>query len=315
MKKSLLNISIIAAVAAVSIFVGRNMGDTAPVIVKDAPVVNTEQVASSANGILEIADMPTQIKVAQQNGIEIIKNFKIDNGYTVWIVKNRSNYNAWYSDESGYVFVGAYLDPAGKNLTAQYLEQYAPKDTQTALIETAEYIGTVKEGEVAKSKPVYVFYEPHCGYCSAFHAAAQPYIDAGADVRWIPLAFLKNPPGDATSYEILSRIMDAPDPLAELDKHEAMKAANGGRGGLTKTVDPDADLFRMSEKNSTVFSELGFTGTPALAYVNDAGRIELVKGMPQMRDLPGIFGMERMDSDDRRLTRFRALPTVYPAKK
>lgn len=311
MKKSLLNIAIIGAVAAASVFIGRSMVDTSQESVVGGSAVVAPASESSAS---DIADMPSQIKVAQQNGIEIIKHFEIDNGYKVWIVKNRTNYNAWYSDESGYVFVGAYLDPAGTNLTAKYLEEYAPKDTQTALLESSEYISTVKEGEVAKSKPVYVFYEPHCGYCSAFHAAAQPYIDAGADVRWIPLAFLKSKPGDATSYELLARIMDSPDPLAELDKHEEIKAANGGRGGLTKTVEPDADLFRMSEKNSTIFAEVGFSGTPAVAYVNDSGRIELIKGMPQMRDLPGMFGMERMDSDDRRLTQFRALPSVYPAK-
>ncbi len=307
MKKSLLNVAIIGVVAAASVFIGRSM--------VDAPVVESAEVSvKSESGALDIADMPSQIKIAQQNGIEIIKHFEIDNGYKVWIVKNRTNYNAWYSDESGYVFVGAYLDPAGTNLTAQYLEEYAPKDTQTALLESSEYISTVKEGEVAKSKPVYVFYEPHCGYCSAFHAAAQPYIDAGAEVRWIPLAFLKSKPGDATSYELLARIMDAPDPLAELNKHEKIKAENGGRGGLTKTVEPDADLFRMSEKNSSIFADVGFSGTPAVAYVNDGGRIELIKGMPQMSDLPGIFGMKRMDSSDRRLSQFRALPSVYPAK-
>lgn len=280
---------------------------------------NTSAPAAPKSSVLEDQvlgsdEMPTQIKVAQQNGIEIIKSFKIDNGYTVWVVKNRTNFNVWYSDEAGYVFVGAYLDPAGKNLTAEYLKDHAPKDAQTALLESSEYIGTIKEGEVAQSKPVYVFYEPHCGYCSAFHAAAQPYIEAGADVRWIPLAFLRSQPGEATSYELLARIMDAPDPLAELDKLEAIKAKNGGRGGFAKTVEPDTELFRMTEKNSSIFAEVGFTGTPAVAYVTDSGRIELVKGMPSMRDLPEIFGMPRMDSSDRRLSQFKALPSVYPAK-
>jgi len=257
---------------------------------------------------------PTSIKVAQQNGIELIKHFKVDSGLDGWLVKNRKGYNIWYSDEAGYVFVGAYLDPAGNNLTAKYLDELAPKPDFKGILSRATYVSTTPNA--TSKRPMYVFYEPHCGFCSAFHAAIKPYVEAGAEIRWVPVAFLRPQAkgGVPSSYELLAKILKSSEPLTIIDAHEDSKSANGGAGGLTTGVQPDSEVFKTAEINSSVMNELGFSGTPAVAYVDEKGSVKLVKGFPKMGQLATMLGMKRMDSADGRLGRFGAEPAKYPAK-
>lgn len=269
---------------------------------------------SFASSAADINNPPTSIQVAQKNGIELLKHFNTDMGLDGWLVKNRSGYNIWYSNDIGYVFVGALLDPAGSNLTARYLEQLAPKPEYDKMLDRLEYVST--QPEASSERPVYVFYEPHCGFCSAFHAAAKPYIDNGAEVRWVPVAFLRPQAqgGKPSSYELVSKILNSSDPLAIIDAHEKSKAITGGASGLTEGMAPNAKTFEVTEKNNAVMKELGFSGTPAVVYFDEKGKVKLKKGFPAMAELPGIFGMKRMDSSDGRLSRFQALPSQYPAK-
>lgn len=273
-----------------------------------ALVVNATASAAS------LENPPTSIRIAAQNGIELMEHFETETGLDGWLVKNRTGYNIWFSDEVGYVFVGAYLDPAGNNLTAKYLDEKAPKPDYEGMLSEVEYVSTQPDNP--SERPVYVFYEPHCGFCSAFHAAAEPYVNMGAEVRWIPVAFLKpkSAPGKPSSYELVSKMMNSSDPLAIIDAHEKSKALTGGRAGLSEGSQPTAEIFALAEKNSKIMNELGFTGTPAVVYTDTRGKIQLVKGFPKMEQLPAIFGMERMDSGDGRLARFGAEPTSFPVK-
>lgn len=266
-----------------------------------------------ASSAADLSNPPTSIKLAQQNGIELLEHFKTPNDMDGWLVKNKSGYNIWYSDEIGYVYVGAFLDPAGTNLTAKYLKEKAPKTDYSAILDRLTTINTTVE---PTDNPVFVFYEPHCGYCSAVHAAIKPYVDRGAEVRWIPVAFLKaqSSPGVPSSFELIAGMLKSDDPLQVLEQHEALKAAAGGRGGLTSGLAPDAEVFRAAEVNSQVMKELGFGGTPALVYFDETGELNKSKGFPAMPDLPKIFRMERQDSSDGRLARFQANPTAYPVK-
>ena len=131
-------------------------------------------------------------------------------------------------------------------------------------------------------------------------------------MRWVPLSFLRVKEGMPSGYEILGRILKSDDPLAELDKHEQLKAQSGGRAGLPEGLKPDASIFKVTEKNGQIFRQLGFQGTPAIAYIKDNGRVELIKGIPKMSELPGLFGMDRQDSSDGRLMRIGAQPSMYP---
>jgi thiol:disulfide interchange protein DsbG len=264
--------------------------------------------------VSQLDNMPTSIKIAQQNGIKVIKHFTVDSGLDGWLVKNKKGYNIWFSDKVGYVFVGAYLDPAGNNLTAKYLEELAPKPDYNGTLARSTYVSTSPDSP--SKRPMYVFYEPHCGYCSAFHAAVQPYIDNGAEVRWIPVAFLRPQAKDGkpSSYELVAKILKSSDPLAIIDAHENSKSTNGGAGGLLEGTPADAEIFKIAEENSSVMNELGFSGTPAIAYVDAKGETKLIKGFPKLAQLPTLFGMTRLDSSDGRLGRFEANPVKYPVK-
>lgn len=258
------------------------------------------------------SSMPPSIKTAEQNGIKVIEQFKAENGLDAWLVKNRSGYNVWYSDDKGYVHVGALLDPNGNNLTARYLDEKAPKPNYMSLLDDLTVVSTQPDNP--SKRPVFVFYEPHCGFCSAFHAAAKPYVDAGAEVRWVPVAFLRSPDGMPTSHELIAKIMGSDNPNEVIEQHEYEKALSAGQRGLAQGSKPDSSTYAVTEKNSEIMNELGFSGTPAIAFVDGSGNVQLIKGFPEMSQLPNIFGMERMDSADRRLSRFKAQPTQYPVK-
>ncbi len=269
---------------------------------------------SGAASAYTLDNPPASIKKAEQNGIKLIEQFDAANGWDGWLVKNRSGYNIWYSDDAGYVFVGALLDPNGNNLTAGYLDKKAPKPDYKALLESATYIST--QPDKPSTHPVYVFYEPHCGYCSAFHAAAAPYVKNGADVRWVPVAFLRrdSAPGTPSSMELVAKILKSSDPLAVIEAHEHAKAISGGRQGLSEGAAPDASVNEIANKNSVIMNEMGFQGTPAIAYIDENGEVKIKKGIPSMAELATIMEMDRMDSADGRLGNFGAKPNLYPVK-
>ena len=258
------------------------------------------------------AEKPVTIQTAEKNGIKVLEQFPTPNNMTGWLVKNKSGYNVWYSDKEGYVFVGAFISPTGENLTATYLDQKAPKPDVKGMIESTTYVST--HPDKPSAKPVYVFYEPHCGFCSMFHAAAEPYIAAGAEVRWVPVAFLapQGSPGKPSSAEMVAAILSGADQNAVIEKHESMKAATGKGMSVGGQVTPE--VIATIQHNGQVMNDLGITGTPAMVYVDEKGVYQVVKGFPTLDKMPDLFHMKRMDSSDSRLGRFGADPASYPAK-
>lgn len=108
--------------------------------------------------------------------------------------------------------------------------------------------------------------------------------------------------------------MYSSNPNSIIEEHKKIKAASGGQRGLAQGATTNEIIYTLTEKNSQIMNELGFTGTPAVAFVDGSGNVQLIKGFPEMRQLPSIFGMERMDSSDSRLNSFGAQPEQFPVK-
>jgi len=260
---------------------------------------------------------PEAIKVAQMNGIELIERFDTPLEYDGWVVKNKRDYNIWYSNKAGYVFVGALLDPEGVNLTAKFYSEKVPKKDFKSILDGLTVIKANPEAN--SDMPIYVFYEPFCGFCSVIHVQLQNYIDRGADVRWVPVAFLrkqqhKSKDGIATSEELVARMLGSANPLEVMLGHEADKEKQGGRGGLTVGVKPTAELYAKMKFNSEVMRDFGFTGTPATFYIDKDGDLKKLRGAKLLDKWPSLFGLKRMDSADKRLKSFNAKPLDYPVK-
>jgi thiol:disulfide interchange protein DsbG len=281
-------------------------------ILESPTIVKASQPLPSAS----LENPPEAIKIAQMNGIELIERFDTPLEYDGWVVKNKRDYNIWYSNKAGYVFVGALLDPEGINLTAQFYSEKVPKKDHNAIFDG---LTVIKANPDANSDmPIYVFYEPFCGYCSVIHVQLQSYIDRGADVRWVPVAFLrkqqhKAKDGIATSEELVARMLGSANPLEVMLAHESDKEKQGGRGGLTVGVKPTEDLYAKMRFNSEVMRDFGFTGTPATFYIDKDGELKKLRGAKLLDKWSDLFGLKRMDSDDKRLSGF-SKPLDYPVK-
>lgn len=257
--------------------------------------------------------VPTVLQQAvEKQGVTVLKQFDAGNGITGFVVEQKDQFQIFYSDASGNTFGGPMYADNGVNLTAAHYQQHVPRINVRELLEETRYIST--QPNKPSERPVYVFYEPYCGYCSSFYAAAEPYVRAGAEVRWIPVAFLvpQSAPGKPSSMELFAEIIHSPTPLDALHRYEMFRAGAKSRQPL-KGFQPNGLDIDIARDNQRIMNRLGFKGTPAVIYFGEDGRAIPVKGFPRMEQLPTVFGMKRMDSNDPRLRRYGAQPGNYPA--
>ncbi len=246
-----------------------------------------------------VLQLPAPVQIAVQGGLKVEKKFEAEGGLTGWILSQGPGKNiVVFTSADGQVAIsGTMLNAKGENLTRQYLEQYGPKiDYEKAWpkLEKSAWVAEGAKGDAAKSV-VYAFLDPNCTYCHLAWKAFQPYMKAGLQVRWIPVAFLR-----PDSVNKAGELLDAKDADAVMD---AQQAAFGKTGKVAAA--PSAPTRSKVEANGKLMSELGFGGTPAILYKDASGKVKVVDGMPRLSQLPGITGLPEQQVTDPELARFR----------
>lgn len=264
----------------------------------------------AAEDTVNPAELPNIIKVASESrGWEVLKKFKTESEMTGWIVNINGRRQVAYTDAKGYLVLGELVTPDGRSLNMQYLDEHRGEIDFDAILSRATVLDiSSSKTKLQDKKPVYVFYEPFCQFCSAIYAAMKPYIDAGHPVKIIPVGFLSDGSrGQPKSVDLLNTIMSSPDPRDVLAKHE------------NKTLDvkfstpAPAEFVQKIDENLKIMQELEIMGTPALIVPQDDS-YRVIRNMVGMAELAQIFQAERMDSDDPRLTQYGAEPSKYPVK-
>lgn len=113
---------------------------------------------------------------------------------------------------------------------------------------------------VAKGGPeIYMFYEPHCGYCMMNHAELSKH---ALTVHYIPVSFLSE-----DSLAIAGVMLNTP-----AEEAEALMSSVAQRGAQTKFA-KDGAQYREDEqvkvaleRNNALMREMGINGTPAFFY-------------------------------------------------
>ena len=242
---------------------------------------------------------PAPIQAAIDSGLKFEETFQAAGNLKGWILsQGASNNTILYTTQNGEVAVaGVMIDAKGTNLNKQYLEKFAPKPDYERTWEELESSAWVVEGPATKDAKsiIYAFEDANCGFCHLTWKAFGPYIKAGLQVRWIPVAVLGA--DSMPKATVLLSSTDGNVAIAELH-------ANFGKK-LTVIAPVDEALKAKVEANAKIMERWGFGGTPTLLYRDKAGKVRAVVGMPNLSDLPAITGLAEQANTDEALTKYR----------
>lgn len=187
------------------------------------------------------------------------------------------------------------------NLTPIHLKNHAPKadiDHFWAQLQDSHWVSEGASDDKAVST-IYGFFDANCIYCHMSWIALKPYMDAGLQVRWIPVGIL-----GATSAEKAAAIFESEDPAAAMQAgHERWEQV--GLQEAFPTTRVSGKVQDMLDANGMLMDRLGVRGTPAFAFKDSSGKVSLIPGMPRIGDIPEITGMSSIPNDNPKLDRFR----------
>jgi thiol:disulfide interchange protein DsbG len=171
-------------------------------------------------------------------------------------------------------------------------------DSAAAQLDKASVIVEGATGDKVKST-IYVFMDPNCIFCHYAWKAFQPYEAVGLQVQWIPMGFLK--PDSAGKAAAL---LDAKDGVALLRENETKFVEATEAGGIKPSNPISFTAQSKLNKNSNLFQNMGFDGTPTIVYKTSDGRWADANGMPALRALPAMLNLPEQ-TEDPSLQRFR----------
>jgi thiol:disulfide interchange protein DsbG len=247
--------------------------------------------------------MPAALSKALQNGLKLEKTFHAAGGMNGFIVSGGPGKNmVVYSPPDNSVLIsGQMVDASGNDLSQQYIDQYAPKADYSQFqkrIESAPAIVEGPAGSKVKSS-VYIIMDPNCIYCHLVWKALRPYVAAGLQVHWIPVAFQQ-----PSSAGKAAALLESKDGAGLLRKGETSYVEE--KESLTIDEIPVSAASKVKlDSNAALMANLGFRGTPTLLYKDKTGKFAAVEGMPKLGKLPEITGLPEQAITDAELQRFR----------
>ncbi|HEX6795113.1 MAG TPA: thiol:disulfide interchange protein DsbG [Casimicrobiaceae bacterium] len=157
----------------------------------------------------------------------------------------------------------------------------------------------VVQGAGSARHLVYVFFDANCFYCHLTWKALQPYVKAGLQVRWVPVAYQQ-----PSSVGRAAAIMQAPDRVAALHTNETRYDASKFDGGITPLAQVPKALVAQLRKNTELMRAFGAPGTPLMVWKAE-GEVRFKVGVPRLSELPAITGLPEQRVDDPELAEFR----------
>lgn len=242
--------------------------------------------SQSSSGSFQTMDLgtplPAPLQQIEKEGGTVVRSFPAPDGLTGWVLHIQGRYLVVYSTKSGdYLLSGVLIDKDGKNLSAAYTDQYAPKpdpNKVAAALSTDTWL--VDEGSLA-APPLYIYADPNCIYCNKLWVELQPYVKSGKlRARWALLDFLKR-----TSKGRAAAILSAHDRAAALAEDELKFDKAQEEGGIPELQPVPPDIDNVLAMHTLQMNEAGAGGTPTLVFRNKDGWT-IAYGVPQ--DMPGF---------------------------
>lgn len=244
-------------------------------------------------------DVPTVVKkVEEATKYKAITKIPVKGNLTGWVMSNGpgKNITVYTPKDNSVVILGNMLDANGVNLTKEYSEQYGVKvDYKKAwnALEKTSVVTQSAKGPVKSS--IYVFIDPNCGYCHLAYKALTPYVEKGLEIKWVPVAFLREDSADKAAYL-----------LTQKNKNEALDAINDsfGEDDANVTAEVTSEIKVILSKNSDIMRSVAFEGTPGILYKDKNGTVKGIGGMIKLSQIPEITGLPLIKNTDPALKRF-----------
>jgi thiol:disulfide interchange protein DsbG len=247
------------------------------------------------------AEYPKPIQAAVNAGLNVITDFPTPAGLRGWVMQQGNQYSIVYTTaDEQYLLTGVLVDSNGKNLTAEYGQKFIPKpDYSAAYVELAK-AAWFSEGSKSDSHMMYVFFDANCVFCHLLWKALLPYEKAGLQVRWLPVAFMKE-----DSAGKAAALLVAKKPAAAMAVNMSKFNKKDGSGGLAPARKISAEVLKNIQANGALMERFGSNGTPALVWKDREGQVNTLGGMPRLSDLPAMTGLAEQQIDDPELARFK----------
>ncbi len=214
---------------------------------------------------------------------QVVGNFPGPAGLTGYAVRIQGRLTAVYVSADGQqVFLGQIVDADGNNLTARQLAAFMPQLDPKVIWKRLEQAAWVREGPAKAKRIVYSFTDPNCPYCHKLWLQTQRYPDAGLQIRHVLVAIIK-----PDSLPKAAAILQAADPAKAFDEHQQ----HYDQGGITALANPDPKVAARIRLNNALMDDLGITGTPAMVYQDNDGRIQIMDGLPDEAEITRRLGL------------------------
>ena len=247
------------------------------------------------------ADYPKPIQKAVESGMKVVTEFATPSGLKGWVIQKNGQYSIVYTTaDDKYLVTGVLIDSDGKNLNAEYAQQYVPKPDYEADYKELSGLASITEGAKSDTNMIYVFFDPNCIFCHLLWKAIQPYEHAGLQVRWMPVAFLKKDSADKAVA-----LLTAKDGAAAMALNMSKFNKDIESGGIQAEVNSPKDVLDKVSANTTLMNHFGSSGTPTIVWKDKAGQVRVVSGMPQLSQLPDMTGLPEQKIDDPDLAQFK----------
>jgi thiol:disulfide interchange protein DsbG len=247
------------------------------------------------------ADYPKPIQKAVEAGLKVVTDFSTPSGLKGWVMQKNGQYSIVYTTaDDKYLVTGLLIDSDGKNLNAEYAQQYVPKPDYEAAYKELSGVASITEGAKSDKNMMYVFFDANCIFCHMLWKALQPYEHAGLQVRWIPVAFLKKDSPDKAVA-----LLTAKDGAAAMAVNMSKFNKEIESGGIQAEGNSPKDVLDKVIANNAIMSHFGSSGTPTIVWKDKAGQVRVANGMPQLSQLPDMTGLPEQKLEDPDLAQFK----------
>lgn len=225
---------------------------------------------------------PPVLDALQGQGLEVVDEFDAGTGLRGFAAVANQRPIAVYVTDSGEAIVGTRIDANGEEVDAGHLQDLVARPMGEKTWTRLESAHWIRDGREDAPRVIYAFSDPNCPYCNRFWEAARPWVDAGkVQIRHLMVGVIKQ-----DSAAKVAAIMADPEPGVALARNERAFA----QGGIQPATSVPAEVRRVLDANELLMMELGFGGTPALVFRDDAGTVQRRGGMPQGPDLGVVLG-------------------------
>lgn len=268
------------------------------VIVTPTVVVLIALASAAASQALAATPLPAPLQALQKQGLSIVGTFPSPGGMTAYAAHAGTEPIALYLTPDGkHVIAGSLFDATGRNLTTTALDKVVAQPMAESIWGQLAKSHWIADGREDAPRTIYVFTDPNCPYCNKLWADARPWVDAGkVQLRHVMVGILT-----PTSAGKAAALLGARQPAAALDAHERAHVASNAKtlaSGRPKPLGDDslkplavipAALASQLDANAALMSTYGLQATPALAWKDSKGSVQMRQGAPES-DLAGIFG-------------------------